>query len=130
MMTPNIRQNQQVNEARERLYAAGFHALAAHDSRKAYKSFGLMAAMCPLDERPWLGLGATHEHDSDWQLAAGCYRIARRVAERSPMPLLGEARVLGVLGKLAEARSLLDQAELIAEEPATFAQIEEIRGNL
>jgi hypothetical protein len=130
MLTFNRGALPQYETARERLYATGFNALAVHDSKLALNAFGLMAAMSPLDERPWLGLGAAHEQAEHWELAAGFYRMGRSVADLSVWPLLGEARSLGKLGKVSEARRLLDHAEDLTSEAGILNHIERIRGAL
>jgi Flp pilus assembly protein TadD len=118
------------NSARERLYATGFYALGGHDLALALEAFGLMAAMCPLDQRPWLGLGAAYEQLENWEQARGFYRVARGVAGHSVWPLLGSARVLAALGQRSEACGLLDRAEQLANDELCREQIARLRGNL
>lgn len=130
MTTPNSRAFAHLEKLRESLYATGFTALSGRDVPGACSAFGLMAALCPLDERSWLGLGAAHEQQEDWQLAVNFYRMSRSVAEHSVWPRLGEARALGKLGKLVEACALLDGAERLTDDSRILKHIDEVRGEL
>jgi hypothetical protein len=93
-------------------------------------AFGFMAALCPVDKRPWLGLAAATEQTGDWSLAASFYRLGQNVAEDCPWPLIGQARVLGKLGQWAQARELLDRAENLTRQDEVLAHIEQLRGEL
>jgi Flp pilus assembly protein TadD len=120
----------QFEGTRERLYRAGYDALAASDSQRALSAFGFMAALCPVDKRPWLGLAAATEQTGDWSLAASFYRLGQNVAESCPWPLIGQARVLGKLGRYAEARSLLDRAEDLTQDESTLRHVAQVRDDL
>ncbi|HEX2732509.1 MAG TPA: hypothetical protein VHM70_12940 [Polyangiaceae bacterium] len=130
MFTINSNTASALFQARERLYATGYAALAERNLDLALEAFGLMAAVSPFEERPWIGLGAAHEQNRNWSAAAGFYRMGRSVAGHSVWPLIGEARALAALGRRAEAEGLLEQALELTSERSIAEQIENLRGQL
>jgi tetratricopeptide (TPR) repeat protein len=70
--------------------------------------FAKAAELAPQQVEPLLGLAEAQQKDGDYQAALETYRKAA-LRDRSVTALLGEARSLVYLGRLAEARTLLEQ---------------------
>src|SRR5690606_19356581 len=87
-----------VNATAEQLYASGYAALTEGNAKTAQRHFGLMLAVAPFDQRPWLGLASSRERLGDHALAAGLYQLAAAVAPDPLLCLLGQARCHSKLG--------------------------------
>lgn len=114
----------------ERLYANAYAALSEGRGHDASKSFSLMAAVVPKDERCWIGLGASLEQIGSTERALHAYTTGCRLVPGSVFCKLGQARTLAKLGQLARALQLLDRAELDANEVTEVQLIDRVRGEL
>jgi Flp pilus assembly protein TadD len=119
--------HQQVQASAERLYASGYAALSDGNAAAAQRYFGLMLAVAPFDERPWIGLAASRERLGDHRVAAGLYQLAAAVSPNPALPLLGQARAYLALYRPRRAEALLDQAEASTDDPAMLSVIESMR---
>lgn len=128
--SPNPSHVPSLEETRERLYAGAYEALAQGDLDYADKMFGMLAAVAPTDERPWIGLAVVKERRGQWRAAAGFYQVGTKLVPGSAWCHFGRGRALAREGMSTEAMNALDVAETLTDDALTLAAIAEERGAL
>lgn len=78
----------------ETLYALGRWLMDQSRSEDAAHVFRTMILMMPQDERGWLGLGNTHEHANDIEVACAIYSLGEKTVASSYRCPLAKARLL------------------------------------
>jgi hypothetical protein len=111
----------------EQCYASAYQALASGRDAEAKRLFGLLAAMTPHDERPWIGLAVCHERRANWALAAAMYGLGSVLAKDSAWSHFGRGRALKRLGKPSLALQAFQSAEAVTTDPTLLLAIEEER---
>jgi hypothetical protein len=109
----------------EQCYASAYQALTCGQDTHARRLFGLLAAMIPSDERPWIGLAVCHERRANWAMAAAMYGMGSALAKDTAWSHFGRGRALQRLGKRMAARRAFQSAEAATSDPALLSAISE-----
>ena len=113
-------------EAVDALYAAGHWLFEQGRCEDAGRLFRAHVLAAPMDERAWLGLGASEAHAGRTSNALKVYAMGAMAIPRGAHCCLAAARLMAAGGEREGALAAFDRAQEIAEVSGDDELLEEI----
>lgn len=118
------------NSSLEALYEQAYDHYTSGRGLEAARSFGLLIALNPFQQKFWMGLAASQHLEQQYEKALQAYALAALLDDQDPVPHYHAAQCYLAMGNKRDAIKALELAEAHASAHSSLASLRSRISNL